>query len=93
MSHDHLCPVSDGQLWCECTLITRVREDEFTHRVTAANLAYDYALIDAMEIIKDRIEDLTSCHKDDDCKVIAQGAELALADIEDNLVTDDGGDQ
>ena len=28
MGHDRLCAINDGQVWCDCAVIARVREDE-----------------------------------------------------------------
>lgn len=36
----------------------------------------------AYQIASDRARDMASCHKDDDCNVAAQGAELAADDID-----------
>lgn len=43
---------------------------------------------EAKNIIRNRIEDLTSCHKDDDCDIVANGAQLAWDDLDWHL---DGG--
>ena len=40
------------------------------------------ALRDAVEAVEDRIQDLSTCNKDDDCHMLARGAALALSDIE-----------
>lgn len=59
-SHDHLCPRANlEEAWngadCACDLITRVRSEEFTHRITAAaasaDMAYGIALEDAVKAI------------------------------------------
>lgn len=52
----------------ECALISRVRS-ELLHQ--------------AKQVIGDRVADLKSCHKNDDCHVIAYGAELALDDLQE----------
>ena len=43
---------------------------------------YAAALRDAVEAVEDRIQDLSTCNKDDDCHMLARGAALALSDIE-----------
>lgn len=69
---------------CQCDLIARVREDERDKR--RADLiwqdGYDIALRDAVDAVKFRVHDLTNCMKNDDCHILARGADLALSDIQ-----------
>lgn len=88
MTHDPLCEernphhVLPGE--CVCDLIVRVREDEAVKR--RADLiwqdGYDIAMRDAVDAVTFRIHDLTNCMKNDDCHILARGAELALSDIQ-----------
>lgn len=63
MNHDPLCPslLEKGlpdkfgmmeRASCRCKLIDQVRMEEFTHRVVAAESAYDTALRDAVKAVK-----------------------------------------
>ena len=69
MKHDKFCEYhGEGTFYtrpCTCEFIAKVRNDESSRWIAA---------------ITDRIEDLRSCHKNDDCDAHAYGAALALDD-------------
>lgn len=47
---------------------------------------HDKALLDDVkQVIQNRVDDLKSCHKDDDCEANAHGAWLALEDVDWHL--------
>ena len=84
--HDPLCPRGDiEEAWngadCVCDLITRVRDEEFTHRITAAvmsaEMAYDIALQDSTKAITrlchhTKYEGCSPCPHDDAVHAIEQ---------------------
>lgn len=96
MIHDPLCPdILNGHLPPEkcplCELIAEVGERERANMqadIDQASYAlgrkwgYAAALLDAVDAVEDRIQDLSTCNKDDDCHMFARGAALALSDIE-----------
>jgi hypothetical protein len=81
------------QCWeidCECTCICdRLRACELRVRTEPFDVAY-LAGLDAAEqavhaAARDRIHDLRGCNKDDDCDVLARGADLLLDDVINEL--------
>ena len=100
MTHDPECYVvkpASTSVVCICERIARVREDErtYTKQTSTAIMAYDEgkrdgyaaALRDAVEVVEDRIQDLSTCNKDDECHTLGRGAALALSDIQAYLLS------
>ena len=60
-------------LACECGWGHLVGEDDIADHI---------GWVDAERIVRERLADLRSCDKDDDCQTKADGVELALSDVE-----------
>lgn len=45
-----------------------------------------------LDVLTIRFDDLDSCHKDDDCRTMARGVELAIDDVL-NILKDDVSDE
>lgn len=80
MSHDHFCPARSGSMFCMCELIDAVRIDEASNCVTHERDARNAERARWVKVCQDRMFDLYSCNKDDDCHILARGVELALND-------------
>lgn len=65
-------------IWASAGEVAKfILEREKTNNTTLVN--------DIIDTIQYRVNDLNNCHKDDDCKVIAEGASLALDDVDWNF--------
>lgn len=79
MTHDPL--TWDNVIGSEPDFQKAQNDDEFWPPQFAAG--YATALRDAVNAVQFRVHDLTNCMKNDDCHILARGADLALSDIQD----------
>lgn len=93
--HMPLCPYN-----CQCELINKVRSDERS-RWAPPWMSEDYARgyrqgqddqnFFWYRIVRERLSDLESCGKNDDCRIKAEGVQLVIDDAIGELILRDGG--